>query len=70
MTELKFNEVVRLLADRQEPRDMPLSEAIRTVVDMPDLRDRMKVAILRDGGKPIDTWEEIEAIYKRPDFPK
>lgn len=70
MSDYDYNEIVTLVSKSHEKRDMPLADAIRLVANMPDVRERMMVLILREGKPPIEKWGEIRAIYERSDFPK
>ena len=68
MSDIDYDEIVTLIRAQGEPEEMSLAEAVRTVMSWPDLRDRMTVAILRNG-EPLLKEKQIEAVSKRPDFP-
>lgn len=69
MSAYDYEEIVTLVSKTKENQSMPLADAIRLVANMPNVRDRMMVVILRDGQPPIHRWDEIRAIYNLPDFP-
>ena len=68
MSDIDYNERVSLIRGQEEPKEMSLAEAVRTVMSWPDVRDRMTATILREG-EPLRDLSEIEAVFKRSDFP-
>ena len=49
--------------------DTSLARAVHTVMNWPDIRDRMKAAILYEDREPLMEFAAIKAVYDRPDFP-
>lgn len=70
MGDIRYDEIVTLLRAGGYQKDMPLAEAMRTIINMGDMREQMMHSILRDDGPPIRELAEVRAIYSRPDFPK
>ena len=68
MTDIDYNERVRLIRGQEGPKEMSLADAVRTVMSWPDVGDRMDAEILRDG-EPLMTSSQIKAVFDRSDFP-
>jgi hypothetical protein len=64
-----YYEPVRLLVPFEEPRALPLAEAVLAALQIDDRVKRVGATILREGGEPIG-HAEIIALYDRSDFPK
>ncbi len=68
MSDIDYNERVRLIREQGEPKEMSLADAVRTVMSWPDVRDRMTAAILCEGESLMDL-SQIKAVFNRSDFP-
>ena len=69
MTDIDYEEAVTLIRPGHDPQDTSLARAVHTVMNWPDIRDRMKAAILYEDREPLMEFAAIKAVYERPDFP-
>ena len=65
---MDYNETVTLLVPHEEPRTLPLADAVLTALHTHDRVKRVGATILRENGERIG-HERIMAIHRRPDFP-
>jgi hypothetical protein len=64
-----YGETVTLLIPFEDPRTLPLAEAVVTALQTDDRVKRVGATILRKSGEQLG-HAEIVAIYDRSDFPK
>jgi hypothetical protein len=69
MNTMSYGETVTLLVPYEEPRTLPLADAVYMVLQTEDRIKRVGATVVRNSGEQIDHAQMV-AIYDRADFPR